>query len=70
MNYPLGRVVDEANLVVERENTRIAQEAVLIQQAIITVAPGVKKNQRGLFTKTLNTLKVLVKPIGGSSSSE
>jgi len=68
--YPLGRVLDESNLVIERENNRMAQEAILIQQAIITVVPGAKREQRGLFTKTLNAIRVLVKPIGGSSPSE
>jgi hypothetical protein len=31
--YPIGRVWDEASLVVERENRRLKTEAILIQAA-------------------------------------
>lgn len=68
--YPLGRVFDESNFVVERMNSQMAQQATLTYQAIIAVMPGTKREQRGMFTKALNAIKVLCKPIGGSTPPE
>lgn len=56
--YPLGMLYDEAALVEERENGRIATESILIQLA----AAGVmSKPARSAFTKRVKNLNVETK---------
>lgn len=38
--YPIGMLHDEAALVIERENNRMASEAVLFQSAAATILAG------------------------------
>jgi hypothetical protein len=52
-------LVDEANLVRERENNRIATEAILIQLAAGSIVSTKNAKQ---FTKNLDTLAVRAKP--------
>lgn len=58
--YPLGMVFDEANFIVERQNSMIATQVLLQQQAINAL---LSKNGRKQFTKTLKNLNVETGPI-------
>ena len=60
MKYPLGMVYDESNLIIERQNSRIATEVLLLQQAVNGL---LSKEGRKQFTKTLKTLNVETGPI-------
>ena len=54
-SYPLGMVIDESNLVTERENSRISTEAIILQLA----AASILSTQAGKeFTKTVKGLAV------------
>lgn len=55
-------VYDEANLVIERVNNRLALEASLRQQAVASI---LSKNGRKSFTKRLNELNVESRPVQG-----
>lgn len=59
MQYPLGRLYDEAALVEERTNGRIITESQLIQTAVHSI---VSKEARKQFSKTLKQLNVQVNP--------
>lgn len=60
MSYPLGMVYDESNLIIERQNSKIATEVLLLQQAVNAL---LSKGGRKQFTKTLKTLNVETGPI-------
>ncbi len=59
IHYPLGQLYDEANLVVERENSRIVTEAQLAQMGVSGILSG---KARSAFTKLIKSLNVVVKP--------
>lgn len=59
MDYPLGRVYDESNMIVERENARIATEATLLQQAVASI---LSTKARGEFKKRIDGLALETKP--------
>jgi hypothetical protein len=61
-HYPLGRVFDETNLVVERENSRLSVEALLAQHA-----HGAIHSKKGgsAFQKLLKKLTFTTEPIKG-----
>lgn|GEM_PF-1283053 len=61
-DYPLGRLADEANFIVARENGRITTEATLLQLAIGGI---LSKEARGAFKKQVEALNVDTKPIEG-----
>jgi hypothetical protein len=61
LEYPIGFLHDEANLIVERENARIATEAFLIQMAVAGI---LSQEAREAFTKRLEDLNVVTKPSG------
>lgn len=62
MDYPLGRLADEAGFIVTRENARIVTEANLLQQAVAGI---LSKEGRTAFKKQLEALNVDSKPIEG-----
>lgn len=61
-DYSLGRLYDESNMVVERENSRIITEADLQQLAVAGI---LSKEARSAFTKRLKELGVETRPIEG-----
>lgn len=67
MQYPLGRLYDEASLVEERENGRIITDAQLIQTAVHSL---MSKDARRQFSKMLKTLNVQVTPRSGLFDKE
>tara|TARA_Y100001963_G_C6500434_1_gene317610 strand:- start:115 stop:309 length:195 start_codon:yes stop_codon:yes gene_type:complete len=56
----LGRVFDEANMIVERENSRIITDAQLIQLAVAGI---LSQKARTAFTKQIKALNIVTKPI-------
>lgn len=60
--YTLGRLHDEAAFIVERENSRIATEAALIQLAVTGI---LSSKARSAFTKRMKALNVEVSPQPG-----
>lgn len=66
-DYPLGRVYDESNFIVERENTRIITEADLVQLAVSGI---LSPKARTAFTKRLKALNVETKPVAGLFETE
>lgn len=56
MHYPLGRVFDEARLVVERRNNELATIGVIIQNATATTGMGANKETKEIFTKLIKGL--------------
>lgn len=61
MRYPVGMVVDESNLIIERQNSKMATETLLLQQAINAI---LSKDARKQFTKTLKSLTSRRDPYG------
>lgn len=59
LHYPIGRAMDEANFITERENARMILEAELVRQA---VAGLLVKGARKQFSKLVKTLNVEAKP--------
>lgn len=53
--YPLGMLMDESNLVIERQNGAIVTEANLLQMAVHGV---LSKSARDSFAKSLKKLNV------------
>lgn len=62
IHYPLGRLNDESNLVIERANNRIITEAQLAQLAVASILSA---KARKAFTENVNRLNVTSKPIDG-----
>ena len=60
MSYPLGMVYDETNFIIERQNSNMSTETLLLQQSINAL---LGKGARKQFTKTLKSLNVTAKPI-------
>lgn len=62
LNYRIGYLFDEANLVTERENARMSTEAQLVQMAAsgLVSAKGGKQ-----FQKMLKHLTIETEPIAG-----
>jgi len=60
MHYPLGRIFDEANLVVERENNRLVTQAQLAQHGTAGI---LSSKARKAFTEMIKSLNVITKPI-------
>jgi len=60
MHYPLGRLYDEANFVIERENNRLITQAELAQHSIYGL---LSQKSRSAFTKMVKTLNFVTKPI-------
>ena len=60
MHYPLGRLSDEANLVVERENNRLTSSAQLAQTGVAAI---LSEKARKRFTEMIKALNVVTKPI-------
>lgn len=56
MHYPIGRVFDEAALVVERRNGELVTMGVLIQAATATTGFAASKETAGHFTKLIEEL--------------
>ena len=56
MRYPIGRVFDEAKLVVERRNGELATLAVIIQSATMTTGMGASKKSGDHFQKLVKSL--------------
>jgi hypothetical protein len=54
MDYTIGRVFDEANIVTERENARILTEAQLVQMAASSVVSAKAGKQFGKMQKQLH----------------
>ena len=61
-HYTLGRLYDEANLVIERNNNRIVTEAQLAQTGVAAILSA---KSRSNFTKHIKSLNVRVKPRAG-----
>ena len=61
-DYPLGRLSDEAALVVERENGRIITEAHLVYLSVNGI---LSQKARTAFTKTKKALNVETGPLPG-----
>jgi hypothetical protein len=53
-------VYDEANFIIERQNTDTATETLLLQQAINALLGKAARKQ---FTKTLKSINVTTRPI-------
>lgn len=62
IHYTLGRLYDEANLVIERDNNRIITEAQLAQTAVAGI---LSEKARSAFTKHIKSLNVVSKPRAG-----
>lgn len=58
-DYPIGFAIDESNLVIERENTRIVTEATLLQLAVSSI---LSDKGRTAFRKEINKLNVKTVP--------
>lgn len=56
MSYPIGRVFDEANLIVERANGELATLALIIQGATATTGMGASKKTAEHFKKLIRSL--------------
>jgi hypothetical protein len=61
-DYPLGRLMDEAAMCVERENNRIITEQNLIN---LSVVGFLSQKARSAFTKSMKRLTVEVRPRSG-----
>jgi hypothetical protein len=66
-DYTLGRVADEASLIIERESAERASEASLLQLAIGSM---LSPKSRTAFTKRLEALNVETKPVAALFSPE
>lgn len=67
MNYPLGRLYDEAALVEERQNNRIVTESQLLVNAVHSM---LSKPARKQFSKLTKQLNVITKPLKGLFDKE
>lgn len=56
MRYPLGRVFDEAKLLVDRRNGELATLGVIIQSATATTSMNTTKKAGDHFQKLIKTL--------------
>lgn len=56
MHYAIGRVSDEATLVVERHNGELATIGVIIQSATATTGMGASKKAADHFSKLIKGL--------------
>lgn len=56
MHYPIGRVFDEASLLVERRNGELATLGVIIQSATATTGMGASKKAVEQFRDLINGL--------------
>ena len=56
MSYPIGRVFDEARLVVDRKNGELATVAMIIHSATLATGMGASKKAGDHFQKLVKTL--------------
>lgn len=62
--YPIGMLMDETNLVIERVNGATVTEANLLQQAVHGI---LSKKARDEFSKMIRSLNVETRPFDGEN---